>query len=230
MTAVDNLLIARLPRAQRKAFVALCTPVDLVLSDVLCTRDAAMRYVYFPLRGFVSLLVETPDNAELEVGMIGREGMLGAHVLLGVANAPLRALVQGAGSCLRMSVATFRREIAASPAWHRTLERYLFVTMQQLAGSAGCVRFHEIVPRLARWLLMSQDRAGGDRIEMTQAFLAYMLGVRRVGVTVGAGQLQADGLIRYHRGVLDVLDRKGLERIACSCYASDRRLYKAMLP
>lgn len=230
MTILDNQLVARLPRAQRKAFIALCTPVDLVLSELLCTRDAALRYVYFPMRGFISLLVETPDHPELEVGMIGREGMLGAHLLLGVANAPLRAVVQGAGECLRLPVATFRREFAASPTWRRILERYQYVTLQQLAGSAGCVRFHEIVPRLARWLLMSQDRAGVDRIEMTQAFLAYMLGVRRVGVTVAAGQLQADGLIRYHRGVLDVIDRKGLERIACSCYAGDRRVYEALLP
>lgn len=228
-TVEGNQLLARLPRPLLRRLVGLATPVPLVLSAELCQPGETMRHVYFPRSGFISLLVATPGHPSLEVGMVGREGMLGAHVALGVPGAPLRALVQGAGECLRLPAATFRRELAAAPALTRRVHRYVHVLMTQLAGSAGCVRFHEIVPRLARWLLMSLDRAGGDRIEMTHEFLAYMLGVRRVGVTVAAGGLQSKGLISYHRGHLQVLDRKGLEALACACYGADRALYTATL-
>ena len=229
MAAVENHLIAMLPRADRQSLLGACEPFPLVLSDVLCERGEATHHVYFPIEGFVSLITTIDQHAGLEIGMVGREGMVGAQMALGVAVAPLRAMVQGQGTARRISAAGFRREVARSAALQRNLNRYLYVLMAQLAASAACLRFHMIGPRLARWLLMSHDRAQVDTFRVTHEFLAYMLGVRRVGVTLAASALQDSGLIRYHRGELTVLDRKGLEAVACACYAADRETYAAMM-
>jgi len=200
-----------------------------VLGEVLCEPGKATRHVYFPLEGFISLVVPIDGKPALEVGMVGREGMLGAQLALGVSTVPLHALVQGAGTACRIGTVAFRKQLAQSTAMQRTLNRYLYVMMGQLAASAACLRFHLIGPRLARWLLMSQDRAHTDHFHMTQEFLAYMLGVRRVGITQAAGSLQRSGLIAYHRGTLSVLDRPGLEATACACYAADRKSYAGLL-
>ena len=221
----ENQLIERLPGADRARLLALCEPVQLALSEVLCEADVPTRHVYFPIDGFISLVAQVDAHPGLEVGMVGREGMLGAHLALGVATSPLRALVQGAGASWRIAVAPFRRELARSTALRHQLDRYAYVLMSQMVSSAGCLHFHLIGPRLARWLLMSHDRAPGDRFHVTHEFLAYMLGVRRVGVTVAAGELQRRRLISYHRGELTVLDRSGLEAAACSCYAASRQAY-----
>jgi CRP-like cAMP-binding protein len=203
----------------------VCETVQLTLGEVLCEPGKATRQVWFPIDGFISMVAPIDGKPALEVGMVGREGMLGAHLALGVATVPLHALVQGAGSALRVTATAFRAELARSPALQRVLHRYLYVLMAQLTGSAACLRFHEIGPRLARWLLMSQDRAHAERFHVTHEFLAYMLGVRRVGVTAAASALQRSGLIEYHRGEMAVLDRQGLEAAACDCYANDSRAY-----
>jgi CRP-like cAMP-binding protein len=184
--------------------------------------------VYLPLDCFISLVTGTDGQPGLEVGMVGREGMLGAHLALGVSTAPLHALVQGAGTARRISSARFRRGLASSSVLRTSLHRYVYMLMVQLATSAACTRFHAIGPRLARWLLMSQDRACGDSFHLTQEFLAYMLGVRRVSITLAAGDLQRRGIVRYQRGEITVLDRAGLEAAACSCYASDLHAYQRM--
>ena len=225
MAAAQNHLIERLPRKDRSRLLAVCEPVQLVLGEVLCEPGKATRYVWFPIDGFISMVAPIDAKPALEVGMVGREGMLGAQLALGVVTVPLHALVQGAGSALRVGATAFRAELARSPALQRVLNRYLYVLMAQLTGSAACLRFHEIGPRLARWLLMSQDRAHAARFHVTHEFLAYMLGVRRVGVTAAASGLQRNGLIEYHRGEMAVLDRKGLEAAACDCYANDRQAY-----
>jgi CRP-like cAMP-binding protein len=229
MVIVENHLIELLPRQDRRRLLAVCERVELVLSEVLCEPAEPTRHVYFPTEGFISLVAQLDGEPVLEVGMVGREGMLGAQLVLGVVTAPLRALVQGPGAAWRVGTRAFRAELAASAALQRGLNRYLYVLMAQLAASAACLRFHLIGPRLARWLLMSQDRAHSDSFHVTQEFLAYMLGVRRVGITAAAGALQRGGLIEYRRGELTVLDRAGLEAAACSCYAADRQTYAELL-
>ncbi len=229
MASADNHLIELLPRKERTRLLSLCEPVELVLTEVLYEPGCAIRHVYFPTEGFVSLVMSIDGNPGLEIGMVGREGMVGAHLALGVADAPLHALVQGAGSAWRIGAPAFRRELARSAALRRGIHRYLYVLMAQMAEAAGCLRYHLIGPRLARWLLMSQDRAHHDSFQVTQEFLAYMLGVRRVGVTKAAGDLQRRGLIEYHRGMVTVRDRTGLEAAACSCYAIDCKIYSDRL-
>lgn len=229
MSTQQNHLIEQLPRRERERLLAVAEPVQLVLTEVVCESGTPARHVYFPVDGFISLLTSVDAHPSLEVGMVGREGMLGVWLALGVTDTPWRAIVQGSGSAWRIAALPFRRELARSPALRRILDRYLCVLMAQLAASAACLRFHRIEPRLARWLLMTQDCAHADRFHVTHDFLAYMLGVRRVGVTMAAGALQERGQIAYHRGELVVLDRAGLEASACSCYAADRRVYAAVM-
>ena len=225
----QNHLIDMLPRADRLRLQARCEPVDLVLSEVLCDRGATIRHVYFPVHGFISLLTQVDHHASLEVGMVGSEGMFGAELALGMLQSPLRALVQGPGAAWRVGSVAFRRELVRSRALREGVQRYLRVVLAQMASSAACLRFHLIQPRLARWLLMSADRAHAPQFHVTHEFLASMLGVRRVSITMAASSLQRDGLIRYHRGEITVLDRQGLEAAACSCYASERLAYTTAL-
>ena len=229
MPDAQNCLIELLPRKERVRLLALCEPVDLVFADVLTEAGERTRYVYFPVDGFISLLTRIDGEDALEVGMVGREGMLGVQLALGVRIAPLLALVQGAGSAWRVGASAFMRELAESAALRKELSRYAYVLMQQLATSAGCLRSHEIGPRLARWLLMSQDRAHASTFPVTQEFLAYMLGVRRVGVTRAASDFQRARHIEYHRGEMTVRDRAALEEAACCCYAADRKTYTDIL-
>lgn len=197
----------------------------LELGAVLGEPGEATRYVYFPIDSFVSLVAGASGPERVEVGMVGREGMVGVQIALGVATTPLHAMVQGAGSARRIRATILRRELARSEALRRMLDRYIYVLMTQLATSSACARFHQLSPRLARWLLMSHDRSEADRFHVTHEFLGYMLGVRRVGITGAAGDLQRRGLIRYHRGEVSVLDRAGLEQAACNCYVANERVY-----
>ena len=229
MAGAENHLIEMLPRKDRRQLLAICEPVDLVLSRVLCERGQLTRHVYFPIDATISLVTPIDGKPVLEVGMVGREGMVGAQLALGVMTTPLHAVVQGGGSAWRVRSAPFRGVLAGSSALQRLLNRYLYVLMSQLAVSAACLRFHLISPRLARWLLMTQDRAHADTFYVTQEFLAYMLGVRRVGITIAASALQRAGLIEYRRGELAVLNRIGLEAAACGCYATDNKSYAELL-
>jgi len=229
VATAENHLIELLPRPERVRLLSLCEQVPLTLGDVLSEPGKPVSHVHFPSEGFISLVALTEGHPGLEVGMVGREGMLGTQLALGVVAAPLRALVQGPGWAWRIEHAAFRDELAHSAPLRRTLHRYVYVLMAQLAASSACLRFHLIGPRLARWLLMSQDRAHSDSFHVTHEFLAYMLGVRRVGVTTAAGELQREGLIEYHRGALKVLNRTGLEAAACSCYAANRLVYREQM-
>ncbi|MDP9082236.1 MAG: Crp/Fnr family transcriptional regulator [Pseudomonadota bacterium] len=229
MRSTDNHLIELLPRKDRRHMRAICETVDLVLSEVLCESGSCTAYVYFPVDSIVSLVTPIDGKPVLEVGMVGREGMVGAQLVLGVMASPLHAVAQGSGKTWRASAAAFRSLLTESTALQFYMNRYLYVLMSQLAVSAACLRFHLIGPRLARWLLMSQDRAHADTFQVTHEFLAYMLGVRRVGITLAAGALQRKRLIEYKRGQLRVLNRAGLEAAACGCYATDKKLYADLL-
>lgn len=220
-------LIEGLPSKQRKQLLNGCEPVDLVFGNVLHEANQPIRHVYFPLSGFVSLVTTLDGHQPLEMGLIGNEGMLGATLALGIGQAPMRAVVQGSGSALRISSQLFKQELLSSPALLRALKRYLYVVMTQLSQSAACTHFHEIEPRLARWLLMTHDRAHADHFHLTHEYLADMLGVRRSGVSIAAAAMQARGLISYSRGEIQILDRAGLELAACECYAALQADYRA---
>jgi len=225
MAVHENQLIARLPRKARLSLLKLSEPVQLDLAEILCDGGKPMRHVYFPIEGFVSMVTLLDGKPVLEVGMVGSEGMIGAQLVLGVTEEPLHAIVQGAGSAWRIKSAVFRRELSRSSDLRDGLNRYLHVTMTQLASSAACLRFHQIGPRLARWLLMTQDRAHSNRFYVTHEFLAFMLGVRRVGITQSAAALQRKGLVEYRRGNITILNRRGLIEAACGCYATDAKAY-----
>jgi CRP-like cAMP-binding protein len=226
---VLNLLIGGLPRRERDRILERCERVDLVCGTILCEPDQRIRHVYFPCTGFISVLTILEGHKPLEMGLIGREGMLGATLVLGVDAAPLRALVQGAGIALRMTAPQLLNALRDSPALLRSLNRYLYVSMAQLSQTAACTCFHEIQPRLARWLLMTHDRARTDHFHLTHQFLADMLGVQRSAVTIAAGVLQRRRLIRYTRGNISILDRRGLEAASCGCYDAVNADYARLL-
>jgi CRP-like cAMP-binding protein len=227
--AASNRLLEALPKGDLRRMLDGCETVELAYADVLCTPWQRLSHVYFPLQGFISLIMPIDASSALEVGLVGDEGMFGVTHALGIDVSPVRAVVQGAGSSLRMDSALFRRELGRSGPLQRKMYHYAFVRYTQLAQTAACTRFHVVEARLARWLLMTQDRAHARTFHVTQEFLAMMLGVRRVGVTKAASSLQRRGLISYSRGNIAVLDRRGLKAAACGCYKADRESYDRIL-
>lgn len=225
-----NKLLASLPRSVRELVTQGCEITELAFGESLCEPGDSIRHVYFPTNSFVSLIAPIDVTENIEVGLVGNEGMFGITLLLDVKSSPLRGLVQGGGSALRMTARRFTRAAGESNPFRRMLNRYLYFLTAQLAQTAACNRFHQLDARMARWLLMSQDRAHSVTYRMTHKFLAYMLGVRRAGVTEVAGRLQAKHLIRYVRGEITVLDRKGLEAICCPCYRALTATYLQYVP
>jgi CRP-like cAMP-binding protein len=224
-----NRLLERLPARERAHLIAKCEKVELALGENLADSGGPIRDVYFPIASFISLLKPMDGQHILEVAIAGNEGFYGTSVALGVDISPVLALVQGGGPALRMSAVAFRRELAASPAIRDCIDRYTHVVMAQLIRTSGCNRFHVVEKRVARWLLMTADRAHSSSFHITHEFLARMLGVRRVGITEAAGVLQERKLIGYTRGELTILDRKGLQLASCSCYRADLATYSAAL-
>jgi CRP-like cAMP-binding protein len=214
-----------LPAENRARLIALGEVCDLQVAQVLSEVNGQTSHVYFPLTGIVSVVAVTGESESLGLALIGREGMLGSEVSLGIFDHPIRVVVQGAGSALRMGIVAFRKEMELNLALQRDMRHYIDALMRQFSRSAACGHFHEIGPRLARWLLMSQDRSRSDSFHITHDFLAQMLGVRRVGITEAAFEFQREGMIQYHRGNLMILNRPALKASACSCYALDLRAW-----
>jgi CRP-like cAMP-binding protein len=220
MTPIRNLVLASLPRDALDGLLLQLRPVDLAFGEVLYEPGQTMREVYFPLEGLVSLLTVVGATA-LEVGMVGREGVVGIPLALGLARSPMRALVQGAGAGLRLSRTRFEAAMSNSPPLRKALLAYAGSLMAQIARTAACNRFHVVEARLARWLLMTRDRAGSADFATTQEFLSSMLGVRRVGVSEAASTFQRRKLIEYSRGHIRIVDHAGLEAACCSCYRDE---------
>jgi CRP-like cAMP-binding protein len=227
--ACSNRLIAALPEEERQHLLVNCETVQLAFGDVLIEAEERYRHVYFPIGAFIALVAAIGERARLGVGIIGDEGMLGTSLVLGVSIAPLHAWVQGAGAALRMSAAAFRRELARSDTLRQHLNGYVHVLSDQLGQTAICARYHVVEVRLARWLLMTRDRAHSDEFHLTHEFLARMLGVRRVGITKAAGMLEKRGAIDYHRGKITVLDHAALEEASCRCYELGKQMYERTL-
>lgn len=202
-------------------------PLDL--RDRLYGTGEKIDWVAFPLHGVVSLVARMKDGSSAEVATIGNEGLVGFPLLFGGAESLSEAFCQVPGEYLRLSAKDFRNEVARDAAFNQILERYGQAVFHQVAQSAACNRLHAIEQRFCRRILMTQDRVGDDRLPLTHEFLAEMLGVRRASVTLVAAVMQKAGFIRYQRGLIEVLDRQGLESVACECYENVRQTYSRLL-
>ena len=225
---VANSLLAALPLKEGRHLIDQLEQVVLTYGEVLYEPGKQIKYVYFPNDSLVSLLTLVDRHQALEVGLVGREGMVGIPLSLGSSISPVRALVQGTGTAMRMNAAPFLKELGQSLALHLELHRYTYNLMSQITQTAACNRFHAVEARLARWLLMTHDRLQVNPFRLTQEFLSRMLGVRREGVTEAACTLHKNKLIRYSRGNITILDRKGLEAASCSCYEIVRDMHDAV--
>jgi CRP-like cAMP-binding protein len=221
MPIPENHLLAALPRAVLARFLANSEVVELPLDCVLWKPDDCSGVAFFPSNGVVSLEAVVNEVPSLQVGMIGREGMAGMHLLLGARSSSLFACVFMGGSARACHEPDLRHLMQDCQPFRRVMGRYIEFTLAQLSAAAACVRFHHIEQRLSKWLLMADDRAGGALIHATHETMAHLLGVRRVGITVAATAMQNSGYIRYNRGEIKLLDRPGLEGNACSCYARE---------
>lgn len=213
-----NRLLARLPAADFDRLLPELELVEIRRGEVLYLPDEPIRHVYFPNVGTISLIVVMESGAQAEIGIVGNEGMLGLPVVLGAGSSPHLAVAQIADSAMKMSVEALRAEIDQCSPLYRLLLRYADALFIQTAQIAACNRLHHLDGRLARWLLMSQDRMKSDQLQSTQEFIATMLGVRRAGVTAAATALQEAGTISYSRGKILILNRKHLEKASCECY------------
>ncbi len=224
-----NRLLAALPAEDLARLRPRLRPVGLALRQVLHAPGEAITAVHFVETGYGSNVIALEEGDGGEIGLTGREGMMGLPVLYGVDRSPHLAMIQNPGTALRLEAPAFRAALEESPALRRLLLLHAMGALVQVAQTAACNLRHPLEQRLARWLLMAHDRAEGDGFPMTHEFLALMLGVRRQGVTVTAGMLQKAGLIHYGRGRMEVADRPGLEAAACRCHGSVRREQERLL-
>jgi CRP-like cAMP-binding protein len=223
---LQNRLLAALPRKDYRRLAAHLEPVPLTFGQVLYEPGGRIRHVYFPCGGLVSLLTVASPGKAAEAGIVGSEGVLGASAALGIDVSHLRAVVQAAGSAVRITSSRLQSELGMHGPWYRELFRFSHALMNQFAQTAVCNRFHSVEMRLARWLLATRDRLHAHHFQLTHEFLSLMLGVRRVGVTAAASSLQRRKLISYSRGNIQLLDAAGLEGAACECYRALKEMYR----
>ena len=228
--AKQNHLLAALPTAEWERWLPQLEAVEMPLGKVLYESGSKMTHAYFPTTSIVSLLYVMEDGASAEIAVVGNEGLVGISLFMGGSSTPSRAVVQSAGVGYRLQASLMMQEFnRAGPVLHLLL-RYTQALITQMAQTAVCNRHHSLDQQLCRWLLLSLDRLKGNDLAMTQELIANMLGVRREGVTAAAGELQEAGLIRYQRGHIRVLDRPGLEKRTCECYAVVKNEYDRLLP
>jgi CRP-like cAMP-binding protein len=225
----SNWILSALPPAEYERLSVYLEPIEMPLGEVLYHPDEPISHVYFPTRGTVSVVCQFADGRSVEAGMVGNEGMFGVCVFLGSVTSPLEAIVQLPGEALRMRADVLVEEFKRGEHLQDLLLRYTQAFMIQIAQTAACNRAHPIDGRIARWLLMCQDRAHSAELQLTHEFIATMLGTRRAGVSEAAGKLQDEGLIRYRRGHISVLDRAGLEGRSCECYPIVKKEFSRLL-
>jgi CRP-like cAMP-binding protein len=226
----ENHLLAALPDAESQRWLPQLEPVEMPLGQVLYESGGTLSHVYFPTTAIVSLLYVMENGASAEIAVVGNEGIVGISLFMGGDSTSSRAVVQSAGLGLRLKAQIMKDDFnRAGPVLHLLL-RYTQALITQMAQTAVCNRHHSLDQQLCRWLLLSLDRLQGNELVMTQELIANMLGVRREGVTEGALKLQQAGLIRYARGHISVLDRDGLEKRSCECYAVVKKEYDRLLP
>jgi CRP-like cAMP-binding protein len=224
-STLTNALIERLPKEMRSALLAKMQPVSLPVGTYLYRAGETPKFAHFITSGMASVVTEMTDGRTSEVGIYGREGLAEAVHLLGTALVPNSCFMQVAGSALRMRFSDLQKEFLASEPLRKVVLQSIQLSEFTLGQLAACNRLHEAEERLARWLLMVGDRVGENSFTLTQEFLAYMLGARRTTVTLAAGVLQKSGLITYHRGRIQIMDRGNLEAAACECYVTVQKLW-----
>ncbi|HEX8145387.1 MAG TPA: Crp/Fnr family transcriptional regulator [Pyrinomonadaceae bacterium] len=222
---IQNRILASLPAEEYERIAPHLEEVRIQLGEVIIHPDEKFDYVYFPKRGTISVCAIMEDGTQVEVGVIGNEGMCGLPILFGTDIMPLQSMVQIPDGALRMKAEVFKRVVKDCPAFYQSLMYYAQAFYVQAAQSAACNRLHAIDGRLARWLLMCQDRTQSDLLPLTHEFISIMLGVRRAGVSQAANKLKADGVIDYQRGLVRVVDRSRLEAAACECYRVVRKAF-----
>lgn len=226
----QNHLIRALPLIEYSRWLNNLERVDLRLGQVLYEAGGVLSHVYFPTTAIVSLLYVMANGASAEIAVVGNEGLVGISIFMGGESTPSRAIVQSAGRAFRIKSETIKDEFGRSSSVLQLFLRYTQALITQMAQTAVCNRHHSLDQQLCRWILLSLDRLKGYELVMTQGLIANMLGVRRQGVTQSALKLQTDGLIRYQRGRITILDRRKLEHRCCECYAVVKKEYDRLLP
>jgi CRP-like cAMP-binding protein len=229
-TPKQNWLLAAMPEADYQALMPMLERVPMPLGQAVYESGGPQGYVYFPTTSIVSLLYVLADGATAEIAVTGREGLVGIALFMGGETTPSRAVVQSAGQGYRLRAAELKRQFETGGALQHLLLRFTQALITQMTQTAVCNRHHAVDQQLCRWLLLSLDRLAGNELVMTQELIANMLGVRREGVTEAAGKLQDEGLIRYSRGRITVLDRQQLEARVCECYGVVKKEYDRLLP
>ena len=226
---LQNHLLAALPSAEYERLAVNLELVEMPLGQALYEAGGLLHHVYFPTTSIVSLLYVLENGASAEIAIVGNEGILGISLFMGGETTPSRAVVQSAGYGYRLKAQLLKDEFNRAGPFLRLLLRYTQALITQMTQTAVCNRHHSIEQQFCRWLLLSLDRLPSDSVSMTQELIANMLGVRREGVTAAAGSMQKLGLIKYSRGRIDVIDRAGIEKAVCECYAVVKLEFERLL-
>ncbi|HWS99852.1 MAG TPA: Crp/Fnr family transcriptional regulator [Pyrinomonadaceae bacterium] len=226
---VGNRLLAALPRSEQKQLLPKLERVPLAIGDILYEPDEPIRHTYFPYQGVVSVLSLLEGRSSIEVGTVGNEGVAGVTIFLGVDSSPNRAVVQVPGEAMKMKASDFKEAVKKDGSKFRELvQLYAYVLLTRLSLSVACNRFHNVEKRLARWLLAIQDRVQSNEILLTQEYISQMLGAHRPHVTKAAGNLQNGGVVRFSRGKIIIVNRRGLEKVSCGCYHTAKNRFDGL--